>query len=244
MTVRLDRRRFLGHAAFFTVVPSALVACGGGNDDGEPAGRYAFPQGIASGDPKESSVVFWSRAVRTDAGQADVAVTLQVSTSVQFASAVAEVKLVASAAYDFTVRAKVTGLAPGTPLFYRFKAGSDTSPMGSAKTAPVSTSVAPVRFAWFTCQDWSVNHWGAMSLMAAENLDFLVHVGDYVYETVGASFQVGAAEPAHAAIRFPNGTSSPAAASTRPRSTTTARFTAPIAAMRGCRRCMRNGRSS
>ena len=207
MSNAIDRRAFLGRAAFFTVVPSLLVACGGGDDDDvEPAGRYAFPQGIASGDPKDTSVVFWGRVVRTDASAADVAVTLQVSTSAQFATAVAEVKLTASTAYDFTVRAKVTGLTPGTALFYRFKAGSDISRVGTAKTAPVLTSTAPVRFAWFTCQDWSVNHWGAMSLMAAEDLDFLVHVGDYIYETVGASFQAGAAEPAHTAIRFPNGT--------------------------------------
>lgn len=104
------------------------------------------------------------------------------------------------------MRAKVTHLAPATPLYYRFLAGSDASPVGTTKTAPPVTSTAPVRFAWFTCQDWSVNHWGAMSLMAAESLDFIVHLGDYVYETVGASFQTGAAEPAHAAIRFPDGT--------------------------------------
>ena len=69
-----------------------------------------------------------------------------------------------------------------------------------------ASTAAALRFAWLTCQDWSVNHWGAMSLLAAEDLDFLVHVGDYVYETVGASFQAGAAEPAHTAIKFPGGT--------------------------------------
>jgi alkaline phosphatase D len=201
----LDRRRFLQGAAFFTVVPSLLVACGGGDDD-EPAGRYAFPQGVASGDPKDTSMVFWARCVRSDGTGADVAVKLQVATSAQFTTALAEVGLAASATYDFTVRAKVTGLAPGTPLFYRFIAGSDVSAVGTTRTAPAATSTAPVRFAWFNCQDWSVNHWGAMSLMAAEDVDFLVHVGDYVYESVGATFQVGAAEPAHAAIHFPNGT--------------------------------------
>ena len=63
-----------------------------------------------------------------------------------------------------------------------------------------SSSNSQVRFAWFTCQDWSVNHWQAMSLLAQENLDFVVHVGDYIYETVGASFQAGGAEPAHGTI--------------------------------------------
>ena len=72
-----------------------------------------------------------------------------------------------------------------------------------------SASNSQVRFAWFTCQDWSVNHWQAMSLLAQENLDFVVHVGDYIYETVGASFQTGGAEPAHQPITLPNGLAHP-----------------------------------
>jgi hypothetical protein len=71
---------------------------------------------------------------------------------------------------------------------------------------PAGANVARLKFGWFTCQDWSINHWGAMAPLAQEDLDFLVHVGDYVYETVGASFQAGVAEPAHAALVLPDGT--------------------------------------
>jgi len=203
----MDRRQFLSRTAFFTVAAASLSACGGGDDDAEPVGRYAFPQGVASGDPKSASLVFWSRCVRSDAGVADVAVRLQVSTSSSFTTALADMALTASASYDHTVRAKVTGLPAATTLYYRFVAGSDISAIGTAKTAPAAdAAVAQLKFAWITCQDWSVNHWGAMSLLAAEELDFLVHVGDYIYETVGASFQAGQAEPAHIAIVFPNGT--------------------------------------
>ena len=202
----MDRRQFLTRTAFFTVAAASLTACGGG-DDG-PAGRYTFPQGVASGDPKSTSLVFWSRCVRSGAGSADmIPVTLQVSASPAFTTALAEVALLASPSHDFTVRAKVTGLPAATPLYYRFVAGSDISPVGNAKTSPAAGApVAQLKFAWITCQDWSVNHWGAMSLLAAEELDFLVHVGDYIYETVGASFQAGQSEPAHGAIVFPDGT--------------------------------------
>ncbi|MDD2545412.1 MAG: alkaline phosphatase D family protein [Burkholderiaceae bacterium] len=202
----MDRRQFLGRTAFFTVAAAALSACGSSD---EPQGRYTFPQGVATGDPKDSSVVFWSRCVRADGSAADVNLALQVSATPDFASLLAQVPLVASATYDHTVRAKVTGLPLGARLHYRFVSGSDASPVGTTRTAPAASSTAPVRFAWFTCQDWSVNHWGAMSLMAQEDLDFLVHVGDYIYETVGAAFQSGAAEPAHGAIRFPDGTALP-----------------------------------
>ena len=187
---------------------SLLAACGGGT--GPDAGTYLFAQGVASGDPRDTSLVFWTRCSRVDGTTDDIALTLQVSTSADFSSTVANVALTATSAYDFTVRAKVTGLQPATPLFYRFVAGSDMSVNGQAKTAPsAGTAVPQMRFAWFTCQDWSINHWGAMSLMAQEQLDFIVHVGDYVYETVGASFQAGAAEPAHTALTLPDGLALP-----------------------------------
>jgi alkaline phosphatase D len=203
----MDRRQLLKRGAFFTVIAAtgALAACGGNSD--EPAGTYRFDQGVASGDPRDTSCVFWTRCVRADGGAAPIDVLLQVSTAADFNSNLMWVRLSASSDWDNTLRAKITGLPADTPLYYRFIAGSDTSPVGRAKTAPApGANVAQVRFGWFTCQDWSINHWGAMSLLAQEELDFLVHVGDYIYETVGASFQVGAAEPAHGALALPDGT--------------------------------------
>jgi alkaline phosphatase D len=202
----MDRRQFLSRSAFFTVAAASLTACGGGGGS-EGAGTYQFPQGVASGDPRESSLVFWSRCVRATGVSGDISVRLQVSTTAQFFNLLADLPLVASAAYDNTVRAKVTGLPAATPLYYRFLAGNDVSAVGVGKTAPASTAtLAQLRFAWFTCQDWSVNHWAAMNLLVAEDLDFVVHLGDYIYETVGAAFQSGAAEPAHARISLPDGT--------------------------------------
>lgn len=211
----LDRRQFLSRAAFFTVVPAALTACGGGGgtDDGATApvaGTYRFPQGVASGDPRPDSVVFWSRCVRADGAGADVALTLEVSAREDFASLLASVPLSARATWDHTVRAKVTGLPVATALYYRFRAGGDSSAVGRTRTAPaLDATPAQLKFAWFTCQDWTVNHWGAMDLIAAGDHDFVVHVGDYIYETVDAAFQAGVAEPAHAAITFPDGTTLP-----------------------------------
>lgn len=201
----MDRRGFLKGAAWFTVAGAGvgLSACGG--SDGTPAGSFGFPLGVASGDPKESSVVFWTRCLPAS-GAATAGLRLDVSSDAAFSNLTAVVDLSAAAAYDYTVRAKVTGLAPDTRYWYRFVAGSDVSAIGQTKTAPAAASApSQLRFAWMTCQDWSINHWAAMELIAAEDLDFLVHLGDYIYETVGAAFQAGAAEPAHAKITLPNG---------------------------------------
>jgi alkaline phosphatase D len=72
------------------------------------------------------------------------------------------VPLRAPATYDFTVRAKVTGLSPETTYHYRFVAGDDISVTGVAHTAPDAAEAnSRVRFAWLTCQDWCVNYWQA-----------------------------------------------------------------------------------
>ena len=208
----MDRRKFLQGAMYFTVASAdmTLAACGGGGSGSVPKGLFSFPLGVASGDPKDTSVVFWTRCISAAADGAPVSLRLDVSTSANFDSTVASVELTAAGTYDFTVRAKVIDLAPDTRYYYRFSAGSDFSVAGQTKTAPAATaSKDQVRFAWLTCQDWSINHWAAMDMLAAEDLDFLVHLGDYIYETVGTSFQTGKAEPAHTRITLPNGLSVP-----------------------------------
>ena len=203
----MDRRGFLRSAAWFTVASAGtgLAACGGGSDVAAP-GSFSFPLGVASGDPKESSAVFWTRCVAKDGGGANL--RLDVATDSAFGGIVAQVELAATATYDNMVRAKVTNLRPDTRYWYRFVADSDISAIGQTKTAPAAASApGQLRFAWMTCQDWSINHWAAMELIAKEDIDFIVHLGDYIYETVGAAFQTGAAEPAHGKITLPDGVS-------------------------------------
>ena len=66
----MDRRQLLRHAAFFTVAAATGASSAAGasplaetDTEREPArrGRHAFAQGVASGDPKPHSIVFWTR---------------------------------------------------------------------------------------------------------------------------------------------------------------------------------------
>ena len=233
----MDRRHFLRSSTFFTIAAATgtLAACGGDGEaasssttttppvttptnpsggttpTGPVAGTYQFAQGVASGDPRSDSVVFWTRATPVSGTASAIDLRLDVSTTADFAAFVAQVSLQALPDYDNTVRAKVTGLNPASTYYYRFVAGADMSVTGTSKTAPAAGATASqVRFAWFTCQDWTVNHWQALSLIAAEtDLDFVVHLGDYIYESVGATFQAGEAEPAHTQITLPNGLALP-----------------------------------
>lgn len=232
----MDRRQFLKYSGFFTVsvASTALTACGGSSNNTDtttaalPAasgGSWTFPQSIASGDPRPDSVVLWTRVVPASAGIAsvaaagnDVSIRLVVtaadnssalgSNAALSGTAVVDTRLPVLASFDNTVRNKVTGLQPGTVYFYQFVAGDVRSNVGRFKTAPAAgADLSQLQFAYLTCQDWSVNHWGAFDYIAKnENLDFVVHLGDYVYETVGASFQTGSVEARHTALQLPDGT--------------------------------------
>jgi alkaline phosphatase D len=219
----MDRRKFLKWGSFLTVsaATAGLAGCNGSNDDdddnaggdggdggnnggGVPA-RFQFPQGVASGDPRPDSIILWTRVIG-DNGAA-VPVRVQLARDESFTQLLVDATLSAEPDWDHTVRHKVTGLDAASNYYYRFLAGSSTSPIGRTRTAPAeNAAVAEIKFAFISCQDWSVNHWAAFDELAAQDLDFVVHLGDYVYETVKAGFQTGGVESAHAPLSLPDGT--------------------------------------
>ena len=188
------------------------------------AGAYKFPQSVASGDPKPDGVLLWARIVPATADdvatatlEANFQVKLRISSadnsgslggnSALAGTLDAEVDVPVYAFYDNTLRHKISGLKPATTYYYQFSAGDTRSKVGRFKTAPANDAdIDALKFAFMTCQDWSVNHWAGLTSLVQENLDFIVHLGDYIYEAVGASYQAGGVEAAHTALLLPNGT--------------------------------------
>ena len=218
----MDRRQFLKWGSFVTVTvaTTGLAGCGGDDNPSTPANPtspttppatdpgagFTFQQGVASGDPKPDSIMLWTRVDGSNGGK-PVNVQLQVSAQPDFGALIVNSTLSALPEWDYTLRNKVTGLAAATTYYYRFIVGSQTSPVGRTKTAPAAgTPLSQLKFAFITCQDWSVNHWAGMEELVNEDLDFVVHMGDYIYETVGAAFQTGKVESRHARLTLPNGT--------------------------------------
>lgn len=200
----MDRRQFLKLGSFIGVSSATLglAAC---NDNGTSSAGATYPQGIASGDPKPDSIVLWCRAVPRD-GAESADIRLQVSDQPGFTKLLVDSIVRSERQWDYTIRQKVNQLKAGTTYYYRFVAGSDVSPVGRTKTAAAAgTPLSQLKFAFITCQDWSVNHWGAMEELLAQDLDFIVHLGDYIYETVGATFQSSAAESRHTQLVLPDG---------------------------------------
>jgi len=157
-----------------------------------------FPQGVASGDPHPDSVVLWTRVVDAAAPVgSDLGVTLEVATDSAMTQVVRRRDLVARADYDHCVKVRVDGLDPDTVYYYRFMyqgdGGSHVSVVGRTKTAPAPDADRPICFAVAYGQDYVGRYYNAyLDLLRQhpDDLDFVLFIGDYVYETTAdPSFQ-------------------------------------------------------
>jgi alkaline phosphatase D len=204
----LDRRTVLKCLA--AVAASTAFGCSDDDDDDLPIieDRTFYPQSVASGDPRPTSVVLWTRGVDPGNADADVTLTLQVATDDGFTQRVLELTGVSvTPAHDHAVKVKVTGLAPRTTYFYRFLQEKNgrrvASPVGRTRTAPEAGTDTPVRFVVANCQNYNGRYYNTWQRLVQldEDLDFVVFLGDYVYETTleaalpGSTRQVRFTEP-------------------------------------------------
>ncbi|MFE5571295.1 alkaline phosphatase D family protein [Amycolatopsis japonica] len=202
----LSRRRFLGYGS--AGAAAVLLGTGAWNAAGAmPLARGAgdpFTLGVASGDPLPGGVVLWTR-LAPKPYEADgfggmprtpVRVEYEVSLDERFRAVVRRGSVVATPELGHSVHPEVHGLAPDHEYFYRFRTGGVISPVGRTRTAPVAwSSPRELNFAFASCQNWEAGHFTAYDHMAAEDLDLVVHLGDYLYESgvtgVGRGTPVG-----------------------------------------------------
>lgn len=150
----------------------------------------AFGHGIASGDPTVDGIVLWTRVTPTpDAVPgsglgAPAEVAWEVATDDACTCTVASGTVVTSADSDHTVRVEVEGLDPFTEYTYRFQSGGESSPIGRFRTAPaVGADPERLRFGVVSCANYEGGYFSAYRHVAArDDLDWIVHLGDYIYE--------------------------------------------------------------
>lgn len=148
-----------------------------------------FTMGVASGDPDESSVVLWTRLspdpMAPDFGMPPhpVFVRWEVAEDDRFNRIVRTGEEEAHAGAAFSVHAEVGGLKPGRTYWYRFTSGDATSPVGRTRTTPDrNADVQNLRYVFSACQQYNLGYYGAWRHAVAENPDFVVFLGDYIYE--------------------------------------------------------------
>ncbi|MFW5920912.1 MAG: alkaline phosphatase D family protein [Polyangiales bacterium] len=178
----------------------SLIGCGGGNGggDGPPPPVVmpsdAFRHGVASGDPLSDAVILWTRVTPPSEGTVDV--EWEIAEDPFFEQSAGGGTVTTDASRDYTVKVDATGLRPGRPYYYRFRAMGGSSLVGRTRTAPTSTE--RFRFAMCSCSRFEDGFYHAYRRIAERNdLDAVVHLGDYIYEYGGGGTAERPVEPAH-----------------------------------------------
>ncbi len=176
------RRCLLGLSAIFatTAVPARAAEWKARDDP--------FTLGVASGDPSPDGFVIWTRLAPrpTEGGgmpDLPVAVDWTVATDEAHGNIVRRGRATADPRLGHSVHVEVEGLEPGRWYWYRFIAGGAASPAGRSRTAPAAgAAMGRLRFAFASCQHYEHGLYGAYRHMAEDDLDLVLHLGDYIYE--------------------------------------------------------------
>ena len=187
----LDRRAFLlSGLALYGASARELLA--GGQAVQNPKFQTSpFTLGVCSGDPSPDGVVLWTRlAIDPLNGggmpRQPIEVEWQVAADDRLSKVVKSGKAIASPDWAHSVHVEVSGLQPHRWYWYRFRAGNELSPIGRTRTFPAAGSeVDRLRFAIASCQHFEVGLFTAFQHMAEEDLDLVMHLGDYIYENPG-----------------------------------------------------------
>jgi alkaline phosphatase D len=151
--------------------------------------RNPFALGVASGHPQPDQVALWTRLAPdplNDGGMPDapVAVRWEIAADARFSKIIDRGELVALPAYAHAVHVLARGLEPSRWYWYRFMSGNAVSAIGRTRTAPAPDhSRGKLAFAIASCQHYEHGQFAAYRDMAQQELDFVVHVGDYIYES-------------------------------------------------------------
>jgi alkaline phosphatase D len=101
---------------------------------------------------------------------------------------------IAEAAWAHSVHAEVAGLEPDRWYWYRFHALGTQSAVGRTRTVPAPAAATTLHFAITSCQRWDHGHFAAWRHAAADNLDLVLFLGDYIYEYASPPGRVRAHE--------------------------------------------------
>ncbi|MFM7001511.1 MAG: alkaline phosphatase D family protein [Limnohabitans sp.] len=154
-----------------------------------------FSLGVASGQPQPDSVVLWTRLRITELDAAlkaqSLAVVCEVFADPALRQPVRQWRVQTDAARAHSVHVMATGLQPGRHYWYRFVSGNAISPVGHTRTSPgVNDAVDRLRIALASCQHYEQGYFVAHREMAQRDLDLVLFVGDYIYESTNPQYML------------------------------------------------------
>ena len=186
----ISRRSFLETAAALGASLAWVGPARGSRVDWQER-RDLYPQGVASGDPDPHSVILWTRRPFVEGTRQ--LLTVEVAEDEAFRRVIAQAPAPVSSAADWTARVLIGGLEPAHVYWYRFTdTDGNGSRVGRTITAPLPDDPRAVNFAFVSCQDVNEGKLNAYRRMihederapAAEQLGFVLHLGDFIYEVI------------------------------------------------------------
>ncbi|MCU0729523.1 MAG: alkaline phosphatase D family protein [Sphingopyxis sp.] len=150
---------------------------------------FPFSLGVASGDPASDGFVIWTRiapeplANHGGMALAPIDVEWEVSSDSGFRTIVQSGTAIARPELAHAVHVELAGLEPDRPYFYRFTCMGEQSLRGRARTLPApGTRSSNVKFGVAGCQNYEDGFFGAYRHLAGEDIAFVYHYGDFIYE--------------------------------------------------------------
>lgn len=185
----IDRRTFVARAAAFAIAP---LSVGGPVLERPRFLNDPFTLGVASGEPLSDGFVIWTRLAPDPFDPEALAprpidVEWLVAAEPGFTAPVRSGRALAHPEQAHAVHVELRGLEPGRPYWYRFRSGGAESVVGRARTLPVAgRPLDRLRFAFTSCQHYEHGYFSAYRAMIEDDPDIILHLGDYIYETVAA----------------------------------------------------------
>lgn len=154
--------------------------------------KAVFPQSVASGGPTPSGVLVWTRISRH--AHAGEPLGLEVAADRSFEQLVHRGTIESeeiTPAHDYTVTVDLDGLlSQNSRYFYQFTYDGVRSPIGRCGTLPgPNESPESISCVVMTCQDYQNGYYGAYSHVADEDVDFVIHLGDFIYESAAGQYK-------------------------------------------------------
>jgi alkaline phosphatase D len=188
---RISRRTLLrtGGAAAVILYGSAIPSASAGPQFAD----YPFKLGVASGEPTPDGIVLWTRLAPDPLnggglGDATYRVRFEVAKDPTFLSIVHRGHTRVGPEEVHTVHAEVNGLKRESEYWYRFECKGYESPVGRFRTAPrYGTVPEHLKFAFVSCQNYTYGYFSAFNdLVGQDDVELVVHLGDYIYEGPGS----------------------------------------------------------
>ena len=139
-----------------------------------------FPFGIASGDPSYEGMVLLTQ-INPFKVFGLTTVECQLSEGETFTEIYRKFQTTIRIENAYSAKITAYGLAEGKTYYYRFIYGEDTSMVGRTRTLPKNPK--NLRFAVVSCSNYEWGWFNAYeALSKSKDLDFVIHLGDYIYE--------------------------------------------------------------